>query len=79
MLAEGVADAAAVLHRNRRLALVRFAVERGRRDLGPRRAAGASARPRDEREVDRLLGLLIDAADELRGALRARRRERESR
>jgi hypothetical protein len=65
-LAEGVADPADVLRRNRRLVLVRFAASRAgaiwvHGEL-PASAAG------DAREVDRLLGLLIDAADELRAA-----------
>jgi hypothetical protein len=66
VLAGGVADPAAVLHRNRRLVLVRFASS----------AAGAIwvhgelpvLAAADQREVDRLLGLLIEAADELRAA-----------
>ena len=73
MLGEAVADAAAVLHRNRRLVLVRFAAS----------AAGAiwiqgelpASSAADAEEVDRLLGLLIAAADELRAPYAARRRD----
>ena len=40
---DAVADAAALLHRNRRLVLVRFAATRGGRGVGPGRAAGVAA------------------------------------
>jgi hypothetical protein len=73
VLGEAVADAAAVLHRNRRLVLVRFAAS----------AAGAiwiqgelpASSAAHAEEVDRLLGLLIAAADELRAPYAARRRD----
>jgi Putative bacterial sensory transduction regulator len=67
VLGPGVASERALLRRNRTLRLVRFAVT----------AAGAvyvqGELPEaavDAAEVDRLLGLLVAAADELRGAAR---------
>ena len=66
VLGPGVADEHALLRRNRALRLVRFA----HTAVGAVYAQGelpeAAVTPA---EVDRLLGLLVDAADELRGAV----------
>lgn len=73
VLAAGVAEPGAVLARNRRLATVHFSCTAAgavwvQGDI-PERAAVYDA------EVDRLLGALVAAADELRSAHAARRRD----
>jgi hypothetical protein len=73
VLGDPVADAAAVLHRNRRLVLVRFAATVAGAIWVQGELPASSATRADE--VDRLLGLLIAAADELRAPYAARRRD----
>jgi putative sensory transduction regulator len=66
VLAPGRAEPHALLHRNRRLRLVRFAhTSAGAVWVQGELPLVAAARAG---EIDRLLGLLVQAADELRGA-----------
>ena len=70
VLPPGRAEPHALLHRNRRLRLVRFAhTAAGAVWVQAELPLLAAAQPA---EVDRLLGLLVQAADELRGATSSR-------
>lgn len=71
VLGPGVADAAAVLHRNRRLVIVRFAAaSSGAVWIQGEIPVSAAMHAH---EVDRLLGLVLEAAEGLRAAYAARR------
>jgi hypothetical protein len=66
VIGPGVADEHALLRRNRTLRLVRFAHTAAGAVYVQGELPGAAVTPA---EVDRLLGLLVDAAEELRGAV----------